>query len=383
MIKNILLALLFSNMMLQKGVSQTADLFVTNMNNTSIINHAVQAKENWYSIGRLYNVHPKELAVYNKTAVDKGLKIGQLVQVPITANNRLGFFDNLQEGEAKFPFYYLVKKGDILNKIAILNNTTREVIRSWNNFTSDSIFVNQKLLVGYLKVKYAESALVNANLSAIPTYTTPPTDVKASTANNTTELKQEPIKSLDPKEQQPNVVKVEAKPNQPTIVHTKANTITPPSNEKPIVENPIPKPDKPKQSDIAVKQVPNNIEKQTTAIEVKTVTPELNTVGYYSKGFKKGKSIKTIDINNCGTFKANAGWDDDKYFITTDAAPVGSVVKLMNPSNNKTVYAMVLDNNGMMKKVLQNDCNISNATAYALGIKETKMFNIKIEMNQY
>ncbi len=49
--------------------------------------HSVAPKENWYSIGRLYNVSPKELAPYNGLPIDKPLAIGQILKVPLNAGN--------------------------------------------------------------------------------------------------------------------------------------------------------------------------------------------------------------------------------------------------------------------------------------------------------
>src|SRR5689334_14272475 len=48
--------------------------------------HKVSAKETWYSIGRLYNISPKELAPYNKLKMDAPLAIGQSLKIPLTTN---------------------------------------------------------------------------------------------------------------------------------------------------------------------------------------------------------------------------------------------------------------------------------------------------------
>ena len=48
--------------------------------------HTVAAKESWYSIGRMYNVHPRDLATYNNLSLDKGLSIGQVIKIPSAGN---------------------------------------------------------------------------------------------------------------------------------------------------------------------------------------------------------------------------------------------------------------------------------------------------------
>src|SRR5690242_7827907 len=68
--------------------------------------HSVAAKETWYSIGRSYNLPPKDLASYNKLTTDKPLEIAQQVKIPLTAVN----FDqeDIQSGRTSVPLYHVV-----------------------------------------------------------------------------------------------------------------------------------------------------------------------------------------------------------------------------------------------------------------------------------
>src|SRR5215510_4757097 len=49
--------------------------------------HTVAAKDNWYSIGRLYNLSPKELAPFNNLPMEKPLEIGQQLRIPLNPSN--------------------------------------------------------------------------------------------------------------------------------------------------------------------------------------------------------------------------------------------------------------------------------------------------------
>ena len=49
--------------------------------------HTVAAKESLFSIGRLYNVHPRELASYNNIAFETGLTVGQVLKIPVKKTN--------------------------------------------------------------------------------------------------------------------------------------------------------------------------------------------------------------------------------------------------------------------------------------------------------
>ena len=51
------------------------------------LSHTVSARDTWYSIGRLYNINPKEAATYNGTTMDKALTIGQQLRIPLTSAN--------------------------------------------------------------------------------------------------------------------------------------------------------------------------------------------------------------------------------------------------------------------------------------------------------
>src|SRR4051794_26227634 len=49
--------------------------------------HTVAPKENFYSVGRLYNQNAKLIASFNNLAMEKGLTIGQRVKIPLNEQN--------------------------------------------------------------------------------------------------------------------------------------------------------------------------------------------------------------------------------------------------------------------------------------------------------
>ena len=44
--------------------------------------HKVAPKENWYSVGRIYGMSPRDIAAFNDLTIDNGLKIGQVLRIP-------------------------------------------------------------------------------------------------------------------------------------------------------------------------------------------------------------------------------------------------------------------------------------------------------------
>jgi hypothetical protein len=135
-------------------------------------------------------------------------------------------------------------------------------------------------------------------------------------------------------------------------------------------------------------------EKPLTKIEEKPViitTPVTNTkpierVVITEQGFFKShfeQQIKTSPITKeetvtSGIFKTTSGWQDAKYYLLIDKVSPGTIVKVVNPANYKTVFVKVL---GEMSGIRQNEglnIRISNAAASVLGITEQDKFILKV-----
>src|SRR5687768_7695760 len=84
------------------GIGQ--DLMVHSGDKGLYLLHQVAAKENFYSIGRLYNVAPKDIAAYNLVDMNNGLSVGQSLMIPLTENN---FSQSVNKGT---PVYYTVSE---------------------------------------------------------------------------------------------------------------------------------------------------------------------------------------------------------------------------------------------------------------------------------
>ena len=78
---------------------QSGELLIQGQTGKLYLEHTVVAKENWYSVGRLYNVSPKTLAPYNHHTLQQPLTIGQFIRlsISITRQPSEGFNDLLRE----------------------------------------------------------------------------------------------------------------------------------------------------------------------------------------------------------------------------------------------------------------------------------------------
>ena len=103
--------------------------------------------------------------------------------------------------------------------------------------------------------------------------------------------------------------------------------------------------------------------------------------GYFKNNFysqiKKSPQTKDQTVTS-SIFKTQSGWQDAKYYLLINGVEPGTIVKLTNPSNSKTVYAKVLYS---MDKIRENqgmDIRISDAAASALAVSETDKFILKV-----
>src|SRR3984957_2859584 len=150
--------LLISFFFVQFAQSQSNELIIQGQTGALYLEHTVVAKENWYSIGRLYNVNPKELAPYNKVAMTP-LAIGQTLRIPLTATN---FSQDGQKtpAETLVPVMHVVQEKEWMYRISVNHNKVpSQTLEKWNHITGAQLHPGLRLIVGYLKVKTALSAL--------------------------------------------------------------------------------------------------------------------------------------------------------------------------------------------------------------------------------
>src|SRR5215204_5894905 len=97
------------------GFAQT-DLVVHQSDKGLYLTHTVSAKENFYSIGRLYNISPKEIALTNNLDMNQGLDVGQSINIPLQPSN---FNQTTNTGT---PVYYTVREKEGLYRVSLKNN---------------------------------------------------------------------------------------------------------------------------------------------------------------------------------------------------------------------------------------------------------------------
>jgi len=306
--------------------AQTGDLLIKNNGKGPYVEHKVAPKENFYSIGRLFFVHPKHLATFNSLDMAKGLSLGQTIRIPLTDTN----FN--QKSDKGVPVFYVAGSNESLYKISTNNNVLLEKVRKWNHLTNDKIASNSKLIVGFLVSGETQTVAVNNTQKLdVPAKITP--DVPAKDPNKKDASKNEVVNKPDQKKEDTRQDKIDVKKDITTV----------PVKEEPETKGP--------------------------------------GQGYFKTSFEKQVTQQPISKEQTitsGIFKTSSGWEDDKYYLLMNGAEPGTIIKITNPSNNKIIYAKLLGEMTDVKQSAGLNIRISNAAAAALDISETDKFIVKL-----
>lgn len=293
---------------------QNLPLMIEGSPSSFYLRHTVGIKENYYSIGRMYNVSPsQDLVPFNQLKMEDGLRIGQVLQIPLTETN---FCQDAKKGgdESLIPVYYKTVGRRALYQIGQqFNNVPSASLKKWNKLSADQAPEGINLIVGYLKVKTDLSPL-------------------SSSKNN-------PVEKVA------------------------GETET---------QGTVPEPVK-KENAAAVKAPP--ADRKEEYVPVKN-----NSGGYFRTQYEKQHSARSSEhqAGKAGVFKSTSGWDDGKYYCLNDKAEAGTIIKITNNANQRSVYAKVLD---AMPEMKQNEgliLRLSNAAAAELGAGE-ELFDCTIQ----
>ena len=294
--------------------AQEAPLMIAGTGDNLYLTHTAAAKENFYSIGRLYNISPKEIAPYNNLSMDKGLSIGQTVKIPLKAVN-FSQTGTAAADEVVVPVYHEVQPKETLYQLSThYNKVPVASVKAWNNLSGDAVSTGQNIIVGYLKVKKSLSAFAQSGGTA-PVVSAAKPVVKA----------EPPVKKPEPK---PVVVKEE-----------------------------------PKEEQVVVQKEP--VKKATPVQVVSTSTDAAEFKGgvFRTQYSNTGKE----ESGTAGIFKSTSGWYDGKYYCLHNTAAQGTILKITNTATGKSIYARVLDGIPDLKQNNNIILRLSNAGADAIG----------------
>jgi LysM repeat protein len=314
--------------------AQSNELIIQGQTGGLYLEHSVVVKETWYSVGRLYNIDPKVLAQYNHLTFGHPLAIAEVVKVPLTAVN---FSQDGKKGAAEslVPVYHIVLEKEWLYRISVNHNKVPiPVLEKWNHVKGDQVHAGLHMIVGYLKVKTALSALAKVAAPAV---------AAAAPAAGGGKAGVDSARVDKPKAAEPKMV--EQKVAEQKMVEEKVMVDSPARAAGTPVSAPVSHP--------------------ASAPPVSTPVSAPHFSGGRFKGdyTDGGKSVS----GQAGIFKSSSGWQDGKYYVLINNIPVGTIVKITDQATGKAVFAKVLGQLPDMKESAGLTVRLSNAGAAELG----------------
>lgn len=341
-------------------VAQSQNLTVEGTAPNLYITHTVAPKDNFYSVGRLYNQPAKTIATFNNVLMEKGLTIGQRIKIPLNSQN---LDVNGNSGET-VSLTHIVAKSETLAKIGTDLNVSAQTLKQWNNLASDNIAPGTPLIVGHLKMS-SRAGITKTNAN-----TATPGQPAAQQQEPVAEIKQV---VAEPKKEETKIAvahpPLEKKETAPVVKQE-------PVKETETVQNSLAK--EPAVKPTSSKETPAKSESYSYSTANNTGSIE----GVFANTFTTEASQKSINTKSgeAATFKSTSGWQDKKYYVLMNDIAPGTIVKI-GSMENKFVYAKVL---GSMPDMKENNgllLRISNSAASYLGIIDPK-FPVQISYYQ-
>jgi len=297
--------------------------------------HTVGPKESLSSIGRLYEVNGRVLAQYNNIDYEKGLTIGQVLKIPPKGTTL--------PTEVKPIVIEPVKtepiKTEPVKKVVTQTETAGSPI--YHKVGKKETLYHISTLYGKVPIDDLKKWNnltgdgVNEGVNLIVGYTKPGNETKTPVKENT-----DKAKKTDPG---PPVI------NRETF---------------PPVKAPVEK------------------AKEKAVTDPKMTAKDFNG-GAFKNLFTSQNSNGAV-VNEEGTaaaFKSTSGWNDGKYYCLHNTALPGTIIKITNKANGKSVYAKVLD---VIPDIKQNAglvIRLSNAASGELGAAENN-FNCSLNYSK-
>jgi len=301
--------------------------------------HTVQKGETFYSLSRTYSIPPKEIAAENHLTFEQGLQIGQQVRIPLTSSN----FTQGSNAAGGTPVYHKVIEKETLYRISVnYNKVPLDNIRHWNNFSGDGVQKDSYLIVGWLKSGNgaAAPAYTQTPVSPAPASTAPASPIPAPPATATSMAREEQASaSITPA---PPVLT----PAAPVQTGTGSTTATHDTGA-------------------------GSIAGTTPAAPAATPPPATGSFEQIYLQQTAGRKV-TTEKGPGAWFKSNA--TAGKYYALHNTASRGTIVKVTNPLNGRSIYAKVLEAIPQMKQNEGLIIKLSDSAINALGTNEAKFY---------
>lgn len=346
--------LLATNLMFLANVkahSVIDSIGVENLNGSKVIIHQIVKNDTYYSVGRRYNVSPKEIMTFNE---NKYLQVGVLIKIPtkLPFDNKpaqASAKNNASNAESVEPTLidYEVKPKDNLNSIARAHGTTVPELRRINELRTINLRIGQQLKVP------APIDAAPATQETVVAQNPAPQTGNVRAGSNTRPVEQP--KPILPPGTNTAATRPQPKPvdstnrnpalNEKFVEHTVASNETMYSiatTYKMTIDQLKAKNNLPNnslrvgQKLLISGQYPVKTEPAADSLDDATIKdPSL-------RGDASRYGLNQVDEKGTAVWITDQDLDPVKMLVLHRTAPVGTIVKITNPMTNRSAFAKVV-----------------------------------------
>jgi hypothetical protein len=171
MVKYVIIAL-FSILSLSASGQVNDSLFAVRKGTSWVIKYTVKFGENGRMLANRFYVTDEALDYANEVDAVKKMQPGSVINIPVSRQNY--YVNKPNFGEYHDLYYHVAPKDDI-TLIATYANVTRDQMRTWNNLHGNTLYTDQVLFVGWVKMVPYDTANL-ATFQAYPLYKKKPAE---------------------------------------------------------------------------------------------------------------------------------------------------------------------------------------------------------------
>lgn len=320
---------------------------VENLKGKKVIIHKIVAHDTYYSLGRRYNVSPKEILTFNN---NKYLQIGVIIKVPtlLDFNESQTSKTNPQVQSASSTsdsqqIEYTIKPKDNLNRLAETYGTTISELKRINNLSSSNLHIGQVLKIP-VKGEQAPSAERQATVAApVPTPTAAPVPVKEKPVESTRKPNPGLTKTIDV-----SAANTKADSAEDFLEHTVASNETIYSiattyhltMDQLKAKNNLSTNSLHVGQKLLIRGQYPHVPKQTSSEPLADGDTTLKNP--LLKGDPSKYGLNQVDEKGTAIWITDPDLDPVKMLVLHRSAPIGTIIKVTNPMTNRSTFAKVV-----------------------------------------
>lgn len=370
---SVLLIASLANISSSKAEIPIDSIGVENLNGKKLIIHKIVARDTYYSVGRRYNVSPKEIMTYND---NKYLAIGTIIKIPTLisfsdsgSNSSSASSSPGANPPASQQMEHIVKAKENLNQLAGRYGTTVNEIKRINNLRTSNLRIGQVLL---MPLKAPEGQDTAQPATATPGNTPKPmvSPASKSAANMpSTPASNTPSKPPANSAAQEQFLEHTVRSNETmySIATTYHMTMDQLKAKNNITGNSLRVGQK-----LLIRGQYSQVPEQGSSVPLETGDTTLKDPSL--RGAPSRYGLNQVDEKGTAAWITDPDLDPSKMLVLHRSAPIGTIVKVTNPMTNRSTFAKVVG------KFTENESTkdviivMTKAVAESIGALDKRFF---------